>query len=98
MQLYGDGHLRVSSATPAATPALHIGGWAAVDDRVSGRRRGHLARREHSKRRRQLWRQYHVLSESRDPFSAELDQAEDREYVCRRVRRDPRRQRLVDER
>ena len=28
MQLYGDGHLRVSSATPAATPALHIGGWA----------------------------------------------------------------------
>ena len=31
-------------------------------------------------------------------FLPELDQAEDREYVCRRVRRDPRRQRLEHER
>ena len=35
MQLCGDGHhLRVSSATTTTT--VHIGGWAAVDDHVSG--------------------------------------------------------------
>ena len=36
--------------------------------------------------------------QSRHPFSAELDHAEDREYVCRRVRRGPGRHRLDDER
>ena len=96
MRVLRDGHhLGVSTAT--TTPALDIGGWAAVDDHVSGRRRRHLARREHSKRRQQLWRQYHVLSESRHPFSAELDHAEDGEYVRRRIRRGPGRHRLDDE-
>ena len=36
--------------------------------------------------------------QSRRAFSDQLDHAEDRQYVCRRVRRDPRRHRLDDER
>ena len=37
-----------------------------------------------------------VLSARRRALSDQLDQAEDGQYVCRRVRRDPRRQRLDD--
>ena len=94
MQLYGDGHLRVSSASrhprlhsavgPQSTitcPAGAVDIWPGIDiQSVVNSYAG----------------EYHLLSASRHPFADQLDQAEDGQYVCRRVRRDPRRQRLVD--
>ncbi len=53
---------------------------------------------EHPKRRQQPSGGTDVLSASRGTFADQLDHAEDGQYLRRRVRRDPRRHRLDDDR